>query len=224
MLKLNELAFCFLGLACFVTFSACGCATAPYTGPGAPQGMPGIYHRAEKGQTLWRISKLYNADLDELAQINHISDAAKIESGQMIFIPNRSKAQSLPQEFSSDDFIWPLEGRVISVFGQTYNNMINKGINIAPVSSREVVAARAGKVIFRGDNFGHFGKTIIIDHGDGFSSVYARNSEIYIKAGEQVRKGSVIAKAGGANPDKGPYLHFEIRKGHIPKNPYYYLP
>ena len=45
-----------------------------------------------------------------------------------------------------------------------------------------------------------------------------------IKAGDNVQKGAVIAKAGSAVRDKNIYLHFEIRKGHMPQNPYYYLP
>jgi murein DD-endopeptidase MepM/ murein hydrolase activator NlpD len=64
---------------------------------------------------------------------------------------------------------------------------------------------------------------LIIDHGDGFSSVYARNSEVFIKVGENIKKGTVIAKVGSAGRDKNEYLHFQIRKGHIPQNPNFYL-
>jgi murein DD-endopeptidase MepM/ murein hydrolase activator NlpD len=102
--------------------------------------------------------------------------------------------------------------------------MVNKGINIAPTGSPDVLAMRSGKVIFYADNFGSFGKTIIIDHGDGLSTVYARNQDVFIKPGEWVKKGSVIAKAGSAGRDKDIYLHFEIRRSGAPQNPYYYLP
>jgi len=179
--------------------------------------MPGIYHRVEKSQTLWRISKIYNVELDEIAKINHISDTANIEVGQLIFIPNRQKQLSVPIRYSSDDFIWPMRGKVTTAFGQTSNNMINKGINIQPYNNLDVVAARSGRVIFYSDNFGYFGRTLIIDHGDGFSTVYARILEVFIKAGDSVQQGTIIAKTGS-------YLHFEIRKGHIPQNPIFYLP
>jgi murein DD-endopeptidase MepM/ murein hydrolase activator NlpD len=184
--------------------------------------MPGIYHRVERGQTLWRISKIYNVDVDELAQINHIPDTTAVEIGQLIFVPNRQRPKAI--EYSSDDFIWPLRGKVIATFGQTYNNMLNKGLNIQPYANLDIVAARSGRVIFYSDNFGSFGKTLIIDHGDGFSTVYARNEEVFIRIGDSVQKGNVISRAGQAGRDKSRYLHFEIRKGSIPQNPYYFLP
>jgi murein DD-endopeptidase MepM/ murein hydrolase activator NlpD len=180
-----------------------------------------------RGETLWRISKIYNVDLDELAKVNHISDASSIETGQLIFLPYRQKQQAMPladKNSSFEDFIWPIKGRVISSFGQTFHNMVNKGINIQPSANLDVLASRNGKVIFYASDFGGFGKTIIIDHGDGFSTVYARNSEVFVKINDNIKKGDVIAKAGTAGRDKNLYLHFEIRKGHIPRNPYFYLP
>ncbi len=202
-----------------------GCASAPYVKPPvaiAPS-MPGVYHRVEKGQTLWGISKIYSADLDEIASVNRIQDKADIEVGQRIFIPNRQRPQKLPMGSSTDDFIWPLRGRVIALFGSTFGNMINKGLNIAPSGTPNVLAARSGRVIFYSDNFGSFGKTLIIDHGEGFSTVYARNAQVFVKPGDTVQRGGVIARAGSAGRDRSDYLHFEIRKGHLPQNPYFYL-
>ena len=201
-----------------------GCAPTPYIKPTAPSGLPGVYHRVERGETLWRISKAYDVDLEELARINRILDSSSIEVGQLIFIPNRQTARNVQLTYASDDFIWPIKGRVIATFGQTYNNITNKGINIQPRSTADVMAARSGKIVFYSDNFGGYGKTIIIDHGDGLSTVYARNSDILVRIGETVQKGAVIARAGFAGRDKNTYLHFEIRKGHIAQNPYYYLP
>lgn len=209
----------------FYVFSFLGCATAPYVKPVAPQTVPGIYHRVEKGQTLWRISKIYALDLDEIIKINRIQDAASIEAGQLIFIPGRDKTQTTARNLPFEDFIWPLQGRVILNFGQTANNMVNKGVNIRPRKDTNVLASRSGKVIFYSPYFGSFGKTIIIDHGDGFATVYAGNSEVFVKAGNQVQKGSPIAKlSAGRNKNKDAYLHFEIRKSYIPQNPYFYLP
>ena len=64
----------------------------------------------------------------------------------------------------------------------------------------------------------------MIDHGDGLSTVYARNSEVFVKIGDEVQRGVRIAKVGQAGRDKNSYLHFEIRKRHVPQNPYFYLP
>ena len=217
------LVFCLWSLVCSLLFLS-GCATSPYVGQAPVPGIPGIYHLVEKGQTLWRISKMYNVDLDELVQINRISDITKVEVNQLIFIPHRQKKISVPSRDYSDDFIWPNRGRVISTFGQTINNIINKGINIQPYNNLSVVASRSGKVVFYADNFGAFGKTIIIEHSDGFSTVYARNSQVLVKAGDSVQKGTAIAKIGQAGRDKNTYLYFEIRKGYLPQNPIFYLP
>jgi len=202
-----------------------GCASTPITPAYKPETTtPGIYHSVAKGQTLWRISQIYNIDLDEIARFNRISDATNIETGQLIFIPRGQKPQHIPKTaYSSEEFIWPVKGKVLSAFGQTFNNMINKGINIQPAGNTDVVASRSGKVVFYSDNLESFGKTIIIDHNDGFSTVYARNHEVFIKAGDKVQKGSLIARAGSAGRDRATYLHFEVRKKHIPQNPFFYL-
>ncbi|MDP3732784.1 MAG: LysM peptidoglycan-binding domain-containing M23 family metallopeptidase [Candidatus Omnitrophota bacterium] len=221
---LNAKIFLFPALlSCILNFI--GCATTPYTAPPKPQfAMPGMYHHVEKGQTLWRISKLYNVDLDEIVRINRMPDATSIEPGQLIFIPSVQKKPYLPDQSSKEDFSWPLKGKVIASFGQTFNSMINKGINIQRIKGQDIIASRSGKVTFYDTNFDGFGKTIIIDHGDGFSTVYARNSEVFVKIGDYVQKGNVIAKVGSSDRDKNTYLHFEIRKGYIPQNPYFYLP
>lgn len=159
---------------------------------------------------------MYDVDMDEIVRVNHIPDATNVEIGQMIFIPSAKRAEAQVAKYSSsDDFIWPVKGRVVTTFGQSSNNVINKGVNIQSYSG-DVIASRSGKVTFLDEHFGGFGKTIIIDHGDGFSTVYAMNSEILIKPGDYIQKGVRVAKASN--------LHFEIRKGHIPKNPLFYLP
>ncbi|MDD5196770.1 MAG: peptidoglycan DD-metalloendopeptidase family protein [Candidatus Omnitrophota bacterium] len=205
-----------------------GCATAPYVQPAAvkiPAGMTGTYHRIQKGQTLWKISRIYGVDLEELARINRITDATAIEIGRQLFIPNRFKVQPTSAGYSdNDDFIWPLAGRTIGSFGQMINNKVNKGINIQPYGSLEVAASRGGKVVFLSRDFAGLGKTVIIEHQDGLFTVYARNSEILVRAGDNVQKGSVIARTGSSGRDKNTYLHFEIRKGHISQNPLFYLP
>lgn len=168
---------------------------------------------------------MYEIDLEELAQVNKITDATTIELGQQIFIPNRTKPQAqAPQYKDNDDFLWPLEGKVISSFGQIFDNMVNKGINIQPYSSLDVKASRSGKVVFLAVDLAGLGKTIIIEHSDGLFTVYSRNADTFVKIGDSVEKGFVIAKAGKAGRDRGVYLHFEIRKGQLFQNPLYYLP
>ncbi|MDO8662719.1 MAG: peptidoglycan DD-metalloendopeptidase family protein [Candidatus Omnitrophota bacterium] len=205
-----------------------GCSTAPtLVKPGLPpvQAMPGIYHRVEKGQTLWRISKIYGIDLEELARVNKIADTTAVEVGQQVFIPNRVNPPARDVKYNdNDDFIWPLRGRLCGSFGQTINNILNKGINIQPSASLDILASRSGKIVFIDNDFAGFGKTVIIEHNDGLFTVYGRNARIFVKAGDSVQKGTIIAKAGAAGRERNTYLHFEVRRGAVPQNPLFYLP
>ena len=211
-------------LICILFLS--GCATAPYMA-GAPYkslpDMAGTYHRVEKGDTLWRISRMYGVSLDELTRFNKIADSTSLGVGQRIFIPDQFKGKpEILKYANSEDFIWPVKGRVVASFGQKSGDMVNKGVVIAPYGSLDVAASRSGKVVFFNESFAGLGKTIILDHWDGFFTVYALSSEVFVKPGDSVKKGAVIARLGGTG--KSGNLHFEIRKGHLPQNPAFYLP
>jgi len=208
---------------CILLIGIAGCATAPSTTlPPKVEGIPGIYHKVEKGQTLWRISKMYNIDLDTLIKINRIPDSANIEIGQLILIPKTQKQIFAPViSGPEEDFMWPAKGRVTAAFGSINANILNKGVNIQPYENTDIFASRSGRVVFCAANFKNYGKTIIIDHGDGFASVYSGNTQLFVSPGDSVRKGAVIAKLDTSG--NKPYLHFEIRKGHIAQNPKFYL-
>ncbi len=209
----------YLGLLCLH-----GCATTSIPGPKAGAGASGVYHRIEKGQTLWRISKIYNVDLEELAKINCTDNTARIETGQLIFIPGARRTASFAKSNAEEEFIWPVKGRVINPYGSTVSSMLNKGINILPYSNKDVVASRSGKVVFCSDNFHGYGKTVIIEHSNDFLTVYAASKRIFVKPGQWVQKGSLIAETGQDMDNNSGYLHFEIRKGPLSQNPLFYLP
>lgn len=214
----------------------CGCAATPPTVlpptrlPPISKKAPieGVYHKVKKGETLWRISKVYNVDLDNIIAANGLEDATKIEVGQQIFIPGTKKER---EAFTSNyafvskpDFVWPVKGKVIYYFGTRKDGVINKGIDIQAKSGSQVVAARTGKIAFVDENLKGYGKTIIIDHQDGYSTVYTNNSEILVKIGQSVTQSMAIAKVGSSGRAVTSCLHFEIRKKYKPQNPFYYLP
>ncbi len=185
----------------------------------------GVYHRVKKGETLWRISKSYGVALESIVAANRLADATKISAGQSIFIP---KATALPRAISETKekgFIWPARGKVISYFGvKRPDATINKGIDILAKESSDVVAARSGKVVFCSDKIKGLGKTVIIEHEDQLYSVYSNNAVLFVKPEQRIQQGELIAQAG-RNEKTGEYvLHFEIRRGHIPQNPFYFLP
>ncbi|MDD5565965.1 MAG: peptidoglycan DD-metalloendopeptidase family protein [Candidatus Omnitrophica bacterium] len=213
------------GLCSIVAFAfiVTGCASSMRSGIVSP-GIPGFYHQIIKGQTLYGISRMYDTDLHQLASLNRIADTNRIETGQLLFIPGMQKPKEPASSYTQEDFIWPLKGKVISSFGQLSDNIINKGINIQVPRETPVVAARSGRVIFSSDNFLSFGKTVIIEHSDGFLTVYSRITGITVQPGNTVRKGEAIARIGPRKGRDTAYLHFEVRKGYIPQNPYFFLP
>lgn len=215
----------------FLISNFLGCATAPYQPPamvGIPRPIGGIYHEVHPGDTVWRISKTYGVDINEIIKFNNLSVATKISPGQRLFIPGAKTALPITSEkiklHETDLFIWPSEGKIISYFGQENYGTRNKGIDIETAEGSKIAASKSGKVVFCSDRLKGLGKTIIIDHVDGFSTLYARNSKNLVKVGDSVRQNQVIAMAGSTGRGIASYLHFEIRRRQKPQNPLYYLP
>ncbi len=208
-----------------------GCETVPYQPPptaAIPKAMPGIYHEISPGETLWRISQTYGLEVADIVRVNGLSDATKIKPGQRLFIPGAKATLIVSPEkaklYEKDFFIWPVDGEIVSYFNQEVFGTRNKGIDIKAAQGTPVVASKGGKVVFCSDSVKGLGKVIILNHLDGFSTVYARNSQNLVKAGDSISQNQVIAKAGSSGRGAAPYLHFEVRRGHKPQNPLYYLP
>jgi murein DD-endopeptidase MepM/ murein hydrolase activator NlpD len=130
-----------------------------------------------------------------------------------------SQQQGLASQADGDDFIWPISGKVGSFFNEKKGDSVNKGVDIQAKSGEDIKASRAGKIILS-DYVGSWGYMVMIDHGDGFVSVYAHQQKNLVAAGDQVSRGEIIAQMG----DKADSLHFQIRKGALAVNPLYYLP
>lgn len=183
-------------------------------------------HTVKPGETLWSISKMYNVGLDSLAAANSITDARVIEKGQVLIIPTAPKAPSRPTSFipaKTASFAWPVKGSIISRFGENTDGTVNKGIDIRASIGQDVVAAKAGRVVYCDSYFKGFGQTVIVDHTDGYQTVYSYNSDILVKVGDVVRQNEIIAKVGQSGRAQEPMLHFEIRCNGEPQDPIRYL-
>ena len=119
---------------------------------------------------------------------------------------------------------WPVEGTVNSGFGArldplTGEKSYHEGVDISGNLWTPIRAASAGKVIFSGWAESGYGRSIIIDHGNGYQTVYAHNVSNVVNAGEKVKKGEIIAYLGSTGRSTGPHLHFEVRYRGTPSNP-----
>ena len=194
----------------------------------------GIYHTVGKGETLWRICKTYTVSMQEVAELNSITDAAQIKVGDKIFIPgvHQIRRVELPKEEwpkppgeiqqPKGRFIWPVQGRIVGHYG-IKTGMKYDGIDIQAPLGTAVKAADAGKVAFVNTIPG-YGNIIIIKHSDKYSTVYAHNQLNLVKEGSWVSQGSTIARLGNShNPASSPTLHFQIRRYNKARNPLFYL-
>lgn len=203
-----------------------GCATTTHVASFPEAGLSGgVRHTVKPGETLWSISKTYNVEIDDLLTANSIRDASVVSSGRILIIPGSKKTDFVPQRtFAKDSFDWPVRGRVISAYGERIDGAKNKGIDIKAEYGERVRPSRSGRVVYCDSSMKGFGKTVILDHGDRYQTVYSYNSDISVKVGDPVTRNDVIAAAGRTGRARETSLHFEIRKDGKPQNPMYYLP
>lgn len=116
------------------------------------------------------------------------------------------------------NWAWPTKGKVVAVF----NEASNKGIDIAGSTGQTINAAANGKVIYSGSDLRGYGKLVIIKHNATYLSVYAHNSLIVVKEGQQVSAGDKIAEMGNTD-SSSVKLHFEIRRQGKSVDPSKYL-
>jgi len=109
---------------------------------------------------------------------------------------------------------WPVQGAIVYRFGRDTlpsGGIIRwNGIGISATAGTAIHAVESGKVRLVGQ-FGTYGLTVVLEHGNGYYSVYSHLQEAGVKLGASVTKGQAIGKVGGENTDYGPHLHFEIR-------------
>jgi murein DD-endopeptidase MepM/ murein hydrolase activator NlpD len=131
--------------------------------------------------------------------------------------------QSAPPEEAINNFRWPVRGRIISKYGSKPGGTRNEGINIAVPEGTSVRAAESGVIAYAGNELKGYGNLVLIRHDGGWVTAYAHNKQLYVKRGDTVRRGDVIAKAGQTGSVDAPQLHFELRKGATAVDPLKYL-
>ena len=173
---------------------------APPPSVSAAPALSGSSYTVRRGDTLWRIARSYGLNIHELAAANRMSSAGHLRVGQKLFLP-------LPAE--SPQFLWPVRGRIARS---------TEGLQIVAPAGSLVRASRSGRVAIATRNLSGWGKTVILDHFDGYLTVYAGLEQILVAPGVDVRQGLPVGSAGSGA------LHFEIRYGSTPKNAMALLP
>lgn len=133
-----------------------------------------------------------------------------------------------PQVIGSGILGYPCSGPITSPFGYRIHpifgtTIYHSGIDIGVDEGTPVHAADSGVVIYSGSGLTGYGNVVIIDHGNGLSTLYAHNSALLVSEGESVSKGQVVAYSGMTGYATGPHVHFEVRVNGSPTDPMGYL-
>lgn len=216
--------------------------------PGQELNVPptdGILYKWKEGDTLDKVASQYKAKVDDILNWpgNKIDlTNPTFKAGDLVMIPGgsreyvdwlpaipvraRSGTASLNSSACSGGavggggFVWPADNHFLS--GNDYSDT-HRGIDIAAGMGANVYAADSGVVVLAGGVSSGYGNVIYIDHGNGFSTVYGHLSQINVRICQSVSRGQLIGLAGSTGNSTGAHLHFEVRKGGIPINPWYVL-
>ena len=194
--------------------------------------VTGVSRKVQKGDTVYSIAKKYDTspqavvDFPFNAFVN--DETFELAIGQNIIVPDgvMPKARQVSPRIrqltpdagtvvASGNFVWPAAGRITQRFV-----WYHKGIDIANKTMPNVVAADSGTVVVAGwpDGYG-YGNRVIIDHGNGYTTMYAHLSRIYVVPGQTVARGAAIGKMGSSGRSTGIHLHFEVVKSGVYINP-----
>jgi murein DD-endopeptidase MepM/ murein hydrolase activator NlpD len=218
-------------------------ACAHVEAPLHPPAPAGVFYIAREGETLAHIAAQHQVPVEDLAEINGLEGSTPLREGQIVFVlapqpgvalgpgpPPEAPVPELPepdQEPTPEGdrpLIWPLETVVVSsAFGKRWGRL-HEGIDLAAPTGTPVRAAGDGSVLYASDVLGGYGKMVVLQHPGDLLTAYAHNSALLVQMGDKVRRGQAIARVGQTGRATAPHLHFEVRRGKVPQNPYRFLP
>lgn len=201
--------------------------------------VTGIVYKVKRGDTIYSIAKKYEVDAQAIVNwpFNTFSDdeAFSLAVGQLIVVPDgvmpdeqlwdptaRIAQRATPDAGTvspTGQFIWPAAGGITQYF-----RWYHPALDIANKAAPDVLAADSGTVVAAGmlDNWG-YGIRVIIDHGNGYQTLYAHLQAVYVQPGQTVSRGNAIGRMGSTGRSTGTHLHFEVRQNGVAQDPLGFL-
>lgn len=193
--------------------------------------VSGVVHKVRDGETVYSIAKKYKTDPQKIVNFP-FNDFADLDTfalniGQTLIVPDGAVADAVPQITAirppvtaggTGQFQWPANGSITQ-----YPIWYHMAVDIANSSSPPIVAADSGTVVvvqFLRYAYGHH---VLVDHGNGYQTLYGHMTDIYVNPGDAVKRGQVIGKMGSTGRSTGTHLHFEVRKDGVTLNPLSFL-
>jgi murein DD-endopeptidase MepM/ murein hydrolase activator NlpD len=167
---------------------------------------------------LQTFQKKLSSRVDNLEEIS-----AKKEAKLRALIRRQSGANYVPIPRSAGAYIYPVNGPITSSYGYRVHPIrgttrLHTGLDFGVGYGVPILAADNGVVIHSGW-YGGYGNTVIVDHGGGFTTLYAHASSLSVRSGQTVKQGQTVSRVGSTGMSTGPHLHFEVRYNGNPINP-----
>ena len=155
-----------------------------------------------------------------------VQDYDFLRSTNLLALPSRSSGLLRP--VGAQPSMWPVQGLITGPFGKRSDpfsdeGAFHKGVDISVPSGTAVHVTADGMVMQAEMVTGGYGRLVVVDHGGGTQTYYAHLSRIYVHAGQEVRRGDVVAATGSTGRVTAPHLHYEVRVAGTPMNPRRYL-
>ena len=184
--------------------------------------------QAELRETLLDEIVALGAQLENIEQSETNLESAIRELRAELVAVNAREVEWDPETVTPDTIILPSSAPITSGWGRRWHPILKTmrmhyGTDFDGDRGSPVWAAHQG-VVETATYMKDFGRVVVLNHGDGFSTLYAHLNKIRVKYGETVRQGQRIGDVGSSGLSTGPHLHFEIRVDHVLRNPRKYLP
>ena len=167
-----------------------------------------------KQKTTYRISLLDGVQTD--AVITEVKTVKKAVN-KVVTKGKGASSYASTSEVSSSGFIWPVPSvhTISSPYGYREGGEFHTGLDIADGNcyGASIVASKGGTVEWAGYDDSGYGNYVIINHGDGYKTLYGHCSSVYVSQGQKVSQGQSIAAIGSTGQSYGNHLHFEVRTG-----------
>jgi murein DD-endopeptidase MepM/ murein hydrolase activator NlpD len=204
--------------------------------------VDGVRHQVARGETIYSVGQKYGLDKAQVQVIvdypfNEFSNDETFElaTGQFVMVPDgvvqerktevvrpaTRIVQTTPDAGSVTavgSFVWPAAGRITQGY-----RFYHKALDIANGSGGPILASDGGTVIASGWDASGYGNRVMVDHGNGYITLYGHLSVLQVVPGQTVNRGAVLGQMGSTGRSTGVHLHFEIRQGGILHNPSQFL-
>ena len=201
-----------------------------------PTNPPGHWYVVATGETLDLIARRAGVPPEDILELNGFESAALVKPGTLLFVMTGATEEATPDTTAGAAIAadlgpapalrWPLTTIHIligSPFGARWGKP-HEGIDLPAPVGTPVFAAADGRVVYAGAGIRGYGNLIVLKHAGDLLTAYAHNSVLLVSQGQSVRAGDRIALVGQSGHATGPHLHFEVRRGQIPRDPMSYLP